>query len=139
MKKKMKSPDKMPPVASLATSVNGANAPTLEVTEKTAQISATDTTAPTKNPPQSSSSSSGAISADGVAVWNNDKRVNGLYTTYHSRNAWMSVPGLGWKKLATGSDSMNEAMTLLAAHCREKSCRIDFSEDGGLIHEMYVW
>lgn len=135
----MKSPEKMPPVASLATTVNGANAPALEVADKVSQASTLEATAPTKNPPQASSSTSGAISADGVAVWSNDKRVNALYTTYHSRNAWMNVPGMGWKKLATGSDSMNEAMTLLAAHCREKSCRIDFSEDGGLVNEMYVW
>jgi hypothetical protein len=34
---------------------------------------------------------------------------------------------------------MCEAMTQLAAHCREKNCRIDFSEENGLVNEIYVW
>jgi len=32
-----------------------------------------------------------------------------------------------------------EAMTQLASHGREKNCRIDFSEENGVVTEMYVW
>jgi hypothetical protein len=132
MSKKMRTPEKMPPAAS---AVNGANAPVLEITDIAQAASATEFAAPTKNPPALSAETEGF----GAAVWSSDKRVNALYNTYHARNSWMGIAGVGWKKLATGSDSMCEAMTVLAAHCREKNCRIDYAEENGTIKEIYVW
>jgi hypothetical protein len=140
MSKKMNTPEKIPPVSVTASSGNGngngnANAPTMDVPEITTASFTAEANAPKLNPPEKSD----AAGAVGTAVWNTDKRVNGLYTTYNAHNSWMSIAGIGWKKLATGSDSMCEAMTNLAAHAREKSCRIDFSEENGLVKEIYVW
>lgn len=131
---KTKAPEKTPPAAMLETNGSAA-APTIQISEIYANSAENTANAPRFSPPEKAE----GVTAFGAAVWSTDKRVNGLYTTYHARNAWMSIAGVGWKKLATGSDSMCEAMTLLAAHCREKNCRIDFSEENGLIKEIYVW
>ena len=137
MSKKMKTPEKTPP--SGITTTNGSsdtNAPTINVSSQATFTSLESTVnAPQLSPPEVQ----GGVTAYEAAVWNTDKRVNALYTTLHARNSWMSIAGIGWKKLATGSDSACEAMTQLAAHCREKNCRIDFSEENGLVNEIYVW
>ena len=135
MSKKMKSPEKIPPVEGVAVTNGNTNAPTINISEAAKTGMELETNAPKLSPPAASE----AVTAFGAAVWQSDKRVNALYNTHHARNSWMSIAGLGWKKLATGSDSTCEAMTLLASHCREKNCRIDFSEENGLVNEIYVW
>lgn len=129
----MNNPEKTPPVA-LSNNGNTSVAPSVEVPSM-ASTAIAESNAPTLAPPERSE----AATAFGTAVWSTDKRVNGLYTTFNPRNSWMSIAGVGWKKLATGSDSMCEAMTQLAAHAREKNCRIDYAEENGLVTQIYVW
>ncbi|HKO79046.1 MAG TPA: hypothetical protein VJU78_01565 [Chitinophagaceae bacterium] len=137
MSKKMKTPEKTPPSGTTVSNGNsGTSAPTINVSSQAAFTSLESiANAPQLSPPAVQEGET----AYGAAVWSTDKRVNALYTTLHARNSWMSIAGIGWKKLATGSDSACEAMTQLAAHCREKNCRIDFSEENGLVNEIYVW
>jgi hypothetical protein len=139
MSKKMKSPEKTPPSQGSSSVANGsastAAAPTLDISEAAIAGMELENGAPKLAPPQAAS----GITAVEAAVWNTDKRVNSLYGTYHPRNSWMGIVGLGWKKLGTTSDSTTETMTMLASHCREKNCRIDFSEENGLVKEIYVW
>ena len=138
MSRKMKSPEKVPPAGITLTNGNaGTNAPTVNVTSQAAYTAmASAANAPQLNPPEVEE---GGVSAFEAAVWSSDKRVNALYTTLHARNAWMSIAGVGWKKLTTSNDSACEALSQLAAHCREKNCRIDFSEENGVVSEIYVW
>ena len=133
----MKTPEKTPPSGTTVSNGNsGTSAPTINVSSQAAFTSLESiANAPQLSPPAVQEGET----AYGAAVWSTDKRVNALYTTLHARNSWMSIAGIGWKKLATGSDSACEAMTQLAAHCREKNCRIDFSEENGLVNEIYVW
>ena len=132
----MKAPEKTPPAgASFANGNAEANAPTINISQSASANQAAAANAPQLNPPEQRE----GVSAYGAAVWNSDKRVNGLYTTFHPRNSWMSIAGIGWKKLSNASDSVNEAFTALAAHGREKNCRIDFSEENGLVNEIYIW
>ena len=138
MSRKMKTPEKMPPAgASFANGNTGGSAPTInpqqQATAYTTLVSSAN--APQFMPPETEE----GVTAIEAAVWNSDKRVNALYTTLHARNSWMSIAGVGWKKLTTANDSACEAMTQLAAHCREKNCRIDFSEENGVVTEIYVW
>ena len=134
----MKSPENIPPTQGNNSVANGsstATAPTINITEAAVAGMELESAAPKLSPPEKLE----GVTAFEAAVWNTDKRVNGLYTTFNPRNSWMSIVGLGWKKLATGSDSATETMTMFAAHCREKNCRIDFSEENGLVKEIYVW
>lgn len=132
----MKSPEKNLPAE---TAVNvSAPIPTQEIAEQAITGMERETNAPNLTPPASAIT---AGSQEGItaAVWQNDKRVSGLYTTFHARNSWMHIAGLGWKRVSNTNDSSQEAMNLLAAHCREKACRIDFSEENGIVKEIYVW
>lgn len=132
----MKSPEKTPPVeAGITASIP---VPTQKIAEQAITGMELETaSAPSLTPPVKATDE--GVTAIGAAVSHADKRVTGLYTTFHARNAWMHVPALGWKRLSTTNDSSHEAMNLLAAHCREKACRVDFTEDGGIVKEMYVW
>lgn len=134
MPKKMTSPQKTPPTdGSVTVAVNG-TPPTIQVSESR-KTAIDTTTAPTLTPP-AESAQTGAV---GAAVWNTDKRVNGLYATFNGRNSWMSIAGTGWVRLATGSDSACEAMTILASTARAKNFRIDYAVDAGVTTEMYIW
>ena len=129
----MKSPQKNGPVegSSLVESKVG-DAPTIKIEDVISSNTADN--APSLTPPKSSE-----VTSFGAGVWNNDKRVNALYSTHDARNAWMSIVGVGWVKLATSNDSTNEAMTILASHARVKNSQINYSVDAGLVNEMYVW
>ncbi|MDM7995191.1 MAG: hypothetical protein QUT30_05825 [Acidobacteriota bacterium] len=79
------------------------------------------------------------ISAD-VGAWQQNKRINGLWGINQNRNSWMGVTGIGWKKLANNSDSAIVALTMLAAHAREKNSTVNYREESdGMIYEMYVY
>ena len=130
----MQSPDKNPPVLEDGSSDVIALAPQ-EISQAALKGMETEAAAPTITPEQKAE----GFAAVGAAVWNNDKRVNALYTTMHPHNAWMGIVGLGWKKLSVTNDSSCEAMNLLSSHCREKACRIDFAEENGTVKEIYVW
>lgn len=128
----MKSPEKMQPDDVSSTSNSGIE-PSIQVSE--ASTSSAQQAAPSLTPPDTASSQGGI----GTAVWNTDKRVNGLYSTFNARNSWMSITGTGWVKLGTTTDSACEAMTILAAHARTKLSRLDYAIDAGVTTEMYAW
>ncbi len=134
MSKKMTSPQKNPPTDGAVTVAVNGTPPSLPISESSK--SALDVmTAPTLTPPTSASQND----AIGAAVWNTDKRVNGLYTTFNARNSWMSINGTGWVKLTTNTDAACEAMTILASAARAKNSRIDYAIDAGVTTEIYVW
>jgi hypothetical protein len=138
MSKKMKSPEKTPP-AEAAMLTASENAPSIDIAKQAITGMEMETsTAPKLSPPERASTKEGDTTF-GAAVWQTDKRVTGLYTTYHPRNSWMFINGIGWKRVATNNDSAQETMNMLASHCREKACRIDYAEENGLITEIYVW
>lgn len=137
----MNTPDKNPPQEMMAKSYSVTPDIDMDIFNKTIEAITTETGVPDKEPPLTNSEAevSGQAETAAAIVSQADKRVTGLFTTFNSRNSYMFIAGLGWKKLATGSDSSQEAMNTLAAHCREKGSRIDFSEENGLVKEIYVW
>jgi hypothetical protein len=78
--------------------------------------------------------------AIGASTWQNNKRFNALWSINQNRNSWVGVDGIGWKKLMNNSDSAIVALTVLAAHAREKGSAVNYREESdGMIYEMYVW
>lgn len=131
-----KSPVKKPPVAQVET--EEASIPTL-VSESAASSILVDgnEAIPTIEPPSELSATS--EDSFGAGVWNNDKRVNALFSTDHVRNSWMSVAGIGWVKLANTIDSANVAFNVLASAAKVKQSPVNYLLDGGLVTQMYVW
>jgi hypothetical protein len=131
-----KSPEKNPPIAQ--TEVGEQSVPSLvaENIDHSSKIIGSDA-APTLDPPAINSASTDNFGAGGV--WNNDKRVNALFSTNEVRNSWMSVVGIGWLKLANNIDSANESLTVLATAAKTKNSPINYLLDSGQVTQIYVW
>lgn len=99
-----------------------------------------DTAGPSLLPPQQTAAAA-ASASDGVtaAVWTYDKAVSATWSVNETRNAWMLVDGVGWKKLFNGTDGAFTALVTLAAQARQTGHHISFREDGGLVREIYLW
>ena len=81
-----------------------------------------------------------AATADGVAQWHDDRRVTALWSNAAARNAYASVPGLGWKRLVHSDDSAFLAMVAMASHAEATGAPVRLKlGSGGEIEEIYVW
>jgi len=90
--------------------------------------------APTLEPPAA------VTEAEAFGAWSGNKQINALWTINQNRNSWVSVVGVGWKKLSNVSDSGNVALTMLSAHARQLNRIVVYRDEAdGMIHEMYVW
>jgi len=76
----------------------------------------------------------------GISAWQNNKKLTALWLNQQNRNSWIGVDGIGWKKLANTNDSSSVALTMLAAHAREKDAVVNYREESdNMIYEIYVW
>jgi hypothetical protein len=82
--------------------------------------------------------SGGAVTSV-TAGWYSNKTVTALWSINQNRNSWIGISGVGWVKLANGSDSGIVALSMLGAHAFEKGSIINAREDAGLIQEIYAW
>lgn len=91
---------------------------------------------PTREPPQS-----GGATGDGVGGWISNKKVTSLWSINQNRNVWLYIDGVGWKRLATTSDSAATVLALLTAHAKQtQSPYFSYREEpDGMIYECYVW
>lgn len=92
--------------------------------------------APTLTPPEVTA----AEAAGGITAWQSDKRIGALWTINQVRNSWISITGVGWRRLIHNSDSAVVAMTMLSAHAKQMATRVDYREEAdGMIYEIYAW
>jgi len=77
--------------------------------------------------------------AFGAGVWQNSKKVLGLWTHADTRNAWVNLSDLGWKKFYSGSDSSITAFAMIAGGALEKQTLVNVLIDNDQIVEMYAW
>ena len=129
-------PTQMPQAAQESThSLTGQSKPEdLSSFDVIAAVAASAPSAPSLDPPVT-------IKNDqAVSAWLNDKRINATWCISENRNVWVSVAGVGWKKLANNSDSAIVALNVLATHPRQMNSPVNYREEAdGMIHEMYVW
>ncbi len=93
--------------------------------------------APTAGPPISAQEGAAAV---GASVWVTNQRVNALWTIAESRNSWVGIAGVGWRKLANNSDTAVVALTILAANAKQTQGILNYRQEAdNMIHEMYLW
>jgi hypothetical protein len=81
-----------------------------------------------------------AATEDGIAAWHNGKKIVALWSNVSNRNAYISVEGMGWKKLSNANDSCVVSMTMMAAHAEQTNANVNIRiEADGMVHEIYVW
>ncbi|WP_379760249.1 hypothetical protein [Massilia suwonensis] len=83
---------------------------------------------------------SGSSIGSGVSAWQNNKQIDALWTINEDRNSWIGVTGVGWRKLAPGTETSVIALSMLAAHARSVNAPVNYrDESDNLVHEIYVW
>lgn len=77
---------------------------------------------------------------EGVTAWVNNQKVNALWCINQNRNSWISIAGVGFKKLANNSDTAVVALSILGASAKQTQGPVNFREEAdGMVHELYVW
>jgi hypothetical protein len=77
---------------------------------------------------------------EGASAWINNKKVNALWCINQNRNSWISIAGIGWKKLANNSDTATVALAILGANAKQTQGAVNYREEADtMIHEIYAW
>jgi hypothetical protein len=101
--------------------------------------SAAATEAPTLSPPGTAGAAAEAVGGV-TGTWRNSMVVTAMWSINETRNAWMYVSGLGWRKLFNGRDGAFMALTAIAGQARQTGHQITFREEAdGMVHEIYLW
>jgi hypothetical protein len=116
--------------------IAGTTAPTLTEQDSKAVAAAT-LSAPTLSPPFAASTAG----QDGVgATWRNGVSIDALWSIDETRNAFVRVTGLGWRKIYNGRDGAFQALTTLASQARQSNKAVNLREEAdGMIYEIYLW
>jgi len=94
---------------------------------------------PTLQPPSLAGDVATAVGAV-TATWQYNKTVVATWSINEPRNAFMSVQGLGWRKLYNASDGAFVSLVFLATQARQTGRPISFREEpDGMVHEIYLW
>ena len=63
-------------------------------------------------------------------MWQNGKKITAMWTINQDGNAWVWVDGLGWRKLAHGSDSQFNSMLAVCGQAYQGNRFVNFREVG---------
>lgn len=75
-----------------------------------------------------------------AATWRNNVKIDALWSIDETRNAWVRVVGLGWRKIYNGRDGAFQALATLAAQARQTGRPVNLREEpDGMIYEIYLW
>jgi hypothetical protein len=114
----------------------GSSAPTL-TEQDSASFAAAISSTPTLSPPAATATAG----QDGAgANWRNGVRIDALWSIDETRNAFIHVIGLGWRKIYNGRDGAFQALTFLASQARQTNSTVNLREEAdGMIYEIYLW
>jgi len=139
-KAKPKAPELDPPgLTAQVTQFGGAPQELPEVIGSVEAASVTEGLAPTLLPPTESDLQA-AEEIGAAAAWYTGKKIAALWCNQANRNSYISVPGLGWIKLAPTNDSSVVSMTMMASHAEQTNSTVNIRvEADGMVHQIYVW
>jgi hypothetical protein len=93
-------------------------------------------------PPDLRDSDSLTESAVGTvtATFRSNQYIDALWSIDQTRNAFVLVRGLGWRKIYNGRDGSFVALCALASQARQTNRPVTFREEAdGMVYEIYVW
>lgn len=96
---------------------------------------------PKMHPPGTLAAAAADQAAGGVTgTWRSGGLVTGMWSINETRNAWILIDGLGWRKIYNGRDGAFMALASLAAQARQTGRTINYREEAdGMIYEIYLW
>lgn len=116
----------------------GTTAPTLSDSALAALVEST-TSGPTLSPPVASAGATTGEAA-ATATWRTNVTIDALWSIDETRNAFMHVVGLGWRKVFNGRDGAFQALVMLASQARQTGRPCNLREEAdGMIYEIYLW
>ncbi|MFN7930139.1 MAG: C1 family peptidase [Blastocatellia bacterium] len=79
-----------------------------------------------------------AVDSFVTGVWQNNKRIVGLWSNNADRNAYVYVDGIGWKRITGDNDNihLNMLAQLIAAKAANRP--VNYFEESGVIKQVYV-
>jgi hypothetical protein len=116
----------------------GSSAPTKFSDEQIAALVAESTplAGPTMAPPAAAAETAEAV----TATWRNNVKIDALWTIDETRNAWVRIVGVGWKRIYNGRDGSFQALTTLASQARQTNRPVNLREEAdGMVYEIYLW
>lgn len=81
----------------------------------------------------------GTTEAFGAGVWHNSKKINGQWSKAETRNSWIGITDLGWKKINPATDTSVTAITIIAASALETQTPVNVLLDNDQVFEIYNW
>lgn len=63
-------------------------------------------------------------------MWQNSKKIIGLWTNNQDKNAWVSVEGLGWRRISILNDAQFLSMLAVCTAAYVGNRFVNFSEIG---------
>ena len=91
---------------------------------------------PTMTPPAAALEAAEAV----TATWRNNVKIDALWAIDETRNAWVRVVGVVWRKLYNGRDGAYQALTTLASQARQTNRPVNLREEAdGMVYEIYLW
>jgi hypothetical protein len=118
------------------TEAAGLSAPTM-TDEQFATLAVEATAAPSLMPPTAGEI---AVEAGAAAAWRNNVRIDALWSIDQTRNAFVHIVDVGWRKIYNGRDGAFLALVSLASQARQTNRVVNLREEAdGMIYEIYVW
>jgi hypothetical protein len=75
-----------------------------------------------------------------TSTWQNNKKVNALWSINQNCNSWAGIEGIGWRKLFSGIETSTMALTIIASSALATQGPITYREEpDGMIHEIYAF
>lgn len=132
-------PTLTPPEATAASAGVAGNSAPVDVTDE--QVAAkvgqsTPLDGPTALPPSLTAEAAEAV----TATWHSGVLIDALWSIDETRNRWVRIAGVGWRKLYNGRDGSFQALSALAAQGHQTGRSVNLREEAdGMIYEIYLW
>jgi hypothetical protein len=131
-------PTMAPPSEQATTDQAGLAAPTL-TEEQVAAIAVESAATPTLTPPGTAGVTA-AAGAGVTATWHSSVQIDALWSIDQTRNAFVHIVGVGWRKIFNGRDGAFQALVTLASQARQTNRPVNLREEAdGMIYEIYLW
>jgi hypothetical protein len=72
------------------------------------------------------------------AQWHANVAVDLVFATHHGQNAWVSLAGLGWRKIQTGAPDGVTNMLAVFALAKAKNMKVTVNADTTTVFQAHV-
>ena len=95
---------------------------------------------PVLTPPGVSIQGEAEVAESITGTWRQNVTVTALWSINETRNAWVHLQNIGWKKIFNSRDGAFTTLVTLASQAKQTNRPITCREESdGMIYEIYLW